>query len=115
MNSPNLQAAFIGVTLLFGGRVAKSANACMTMRRFLSLAALVGLFGIIACDVVQAMFDDLLLEIRFLLCPGSERGTEAVHCQGFVSSDLLQCLSIVMLEIGWARLRWIGARVQVFK
>jgi hypothetical protein len=43
-----------------------------------SLAALVGLFGIVACDVMQAMFDDLLLEIRFLLCPGSERGAEAV-------------------------------------
>ena len=38
------------------------------------------------------MFDNLLLEICFLLCPGSERGTEAVHCQGFVSRDLLQML-----------------------
>jgi hypothetical protein len=35
MDGPNFQAAFIGVTLFFGGRVAKSANACITIRRFL--------------------------------------------------------------------------------
>ena len=93
MDSTNAQAALIGVTLLFGGRVAKSANACITMRRFLrSLAALVGLFGIIACDVVQAMFDDLFLEVGFLLRPGPERGAEAVRRQGFVPSNLLQML-----------------------
>jgi excisionase family DNA binding protein len=35
MDSPNAQTALIGVTLFFGGRVAKSAKACITMRRFL--------------------------------------------------------------------------------
>ena len=35
MDGQNFQAAFIGVTLFFGGHVAKSANACITIRRFL--------------------------------------------------------------------------------
>jgi hypothetical protein len=35
MDSPNPQAVLIGVTLFFGGRVAKLANACITTRRFL--------------------------------------------------------------------------------
>jgi hypothetical protein len=69
-----------------------------------SLAVLVGLFGIIACDVVQAI-DNLLLEIRFLLCPGPERGR--TPCTVRVSSPVIcfKCLSIVLLEIGLTRLR----------
>jgi hypothetical protein len=35
MDSPNPQAALLGVTLFSGGRAAKLANACITMRRFL--------------------------------------------------------------------------------
>ena len=57
-----------------------------------SLAALVGLFGVVTRDVVQAMLDDLLLEVGFFLSPGPERGAKPVHGQGFVSGDLLQML-----------------------
>ena len=59
MDSPNPQAALIDVT--FFSVAASRSGECLHYDAPLpwSLAVLVGLFGIIACDVVQAMFDNL--------------------------------------------------------
>src|SRR5579863_1986856 len=46
---------------------------------FQSLAAFVGLFSIVARDVVEAMLDNLLLEVGLFLRPGPESRAESVH------------------------------------
>jgi hypothetical protein len=70
-----------------------------------SLAAFIGIFGIIACDVVQAMLDDFLLEVGFLLRPGSEGCAVAYTVRESSPVSSLRYLSMVMLLIGLFRLR----------